>query len=72
MTKKQQLTLDLCKAMVEKRGVIIIGDGTKTKYLIQRVNLDGECDLYSLTTKEVIAMDVPAKELEITKTTLKP
>lgn len=72
MTKKAQRTLALCKAMAEKRGVRIIGDTTKTKYLIQRVNLDGECDLYSLAMQDVCCHDVNPKELEITKTILKP
>jgi len=59
MTKaaKQAHIIALFGAMINKIPVII-DDNMMTSQIIQRINLDGECDIYSKDFDEVIAHDV--------------
>lgn len=69
--EKNEHIQNLFNAMRNKKGVIHEEDEYKNKYLIQRIDLDGNCDLYSTVIKEIIYYEATPEQLTITKTTLK-
>jgi hypothetical protein len=57
--------LNLAIAMFNKKGVTLKNDANKHSYIINRIDLEGNCDIYSSDLDEVIAHDVPMAEILI-------
>lgn len=71
MTKIEKLQ-PYFDAMMNKHGAKVKGDYANAIYLINSINLDGECDLYSIQYGEIIYFNEPAKNITLTSYKLKP
>jgi hypothetical protein len=60
--KKAHITA-LFGAMINKVPVLIKGDGYT--HLIQRIGMDGECDLYNQAYGEVMYHDIKPEDITI-------
>jgi hypothetical protein len=70
MTNKQKTHLnELFEVMLSKGNIKINGKGKgkgkEKNLIIQRINLDGECDIYSQDTEEMEFYDIPAEQIKI-------
>lgn len=55
----------LFEAMLNKKSVTVAPYHYNHHNIIQRINLDGECDIFSVDYGEIILHDVPAESIKI-------